>query len=147
MGTASVTKLANYRNPSALPASSQESAAKILKINTRAIEPMQLAQNAVVTTVEVLSGIRPSQQLYKLVTPDLLGKLLTRHSVLELVRSRLNFPVKSKICRVIATRTVLLSRDISESSIVVHDNGRTRAAAVRCEEINGKWRVTALELG
>ena len=46
-----------------------------------------------------------------------------------------------------AVLTCLPCNGVCEASAVVIDRGRVRALALRMEGLDGRWRVTALEIG
>ena len=44
-------------------------------------------------------------------------------------------------------RMVRLGMSAAEATVILHDEGRVRAAAVRLEARRGIWRVAVLEIG
>lgn len=99
--------------------------------------------------VEVLRGERPATQLTRWVTPQVRDQLVERarllreHAASGTVAERpANRPVLVR-----RVRLVRLGEDVAEATVVLDDDGRVRAAAVRLEARRGTWRVAVLEIG
>ena len=99
--------------------------------------------------VEVLAGTRPVQQLSRSLDPRSLASLqhravLTRaHAVRSGVanfRHHRNPQVRS-------VHACAVSESVYEAALVVHEELRSRAVAMRLELSNGAWKVTALQIG
>jgi hypothetical protein len=96
--------------------------------------------------VEVLRGQRPVAQLARWVTPAVLGQLTERARLLTAAGERKENPGVSFPARIRRVRVDYHDSAV-EASVVIDDNGRCRAAALRVEEYRGQWRVVVLELG
>lgn len=107
-----------------------------------------VARSIAQAALEVLAGTRPVQQLSRSLEPDCYVSLqhraaLTRKHAAR-VRGRAQ-PHRSPMVR--SVRACSISDSICEASIVVAEEQRRRAVAMRLERIDGVWRVTALEIG
>ncbi|WP_226345191.1 Rv3235 family protein [Agilicoccus flavus] len=92
--------------------------------------------------LQVACGARPAPQIMRHVSRDVYDSLVRRHS--RAVRTRI------AARRPVRIRAVLVSHPVdgvAEVSVVVDDAARTRALALRCEGLDGRWTVTALEIG
>ena len=99
--------------------------------------------------VEVLRGERPAAQLARWVTPQVRDQLVERARLLRehaaggtVAEGAGNRPVLVR-----RVRLVRLGEDVAEATVVLDDDGRVRAAAVRLEARRGTWRVAVLEIG
>jgi hypothetical protein len=104
-------------------------------------EPRRWAAQFVQAAAEVAAGYRPCTQLLRW-TSEEVYTLLTRRGQL-IAGQELAGPART---RVQAVRTCLVG-DAVEAAAVVTDQQRVRAMALRMEGRNGRWRVTALEIG
>jgi hypothetical protein len=107
-------------------------------------DPRRWVARFVQAAVEVAAGYRPPGQVLRWVDEEVHETLSRRH---RLATHSSRGPRPTARVRV---RTIRVSspRDaVVEASAVVADRGRIRAVAVRLEGRQGRWRVTALELG
>lgn len=96
-----------------------------------------------VAIVEVLMGLRPSEQLQRWVAKDL-QVLLERRCQLN---TRLaGDPGRSYRPQLVSTRVCQLRKDLVETTHVVRHRGRTRAVALRMEGFRRQWLATAIEI-
>jgi len=131
------------------PADDEDGAtARPLREATPAPLPDPTAQCCAVVraAVEVLRGERPAAQLARWVTPQVRDQLAERARI-GLAhggphRAEHNLPVQVR-----RVRLVRLGEDVAEATVVLDDDGRVRAAAVRLEARRGAWRVAVLEIG
>ncbi len=112
------------------------------------IDVRLVARSIAQAALEVLAGTRALSQLSRSLDPDCYVALqhraaLTRKHAAK-VRGNLQ-PHRSPMVR--SVRTCSISEDICEASIVVSEELRCRAVAMRLERLDGVWRVTALEIG
>ncbi|WP_232481346.1 Rv3235 family protein [Arthrobacter sp. YN] len=112
------------------------------------IDVRLVARSIAQAALEVLAGTRAVSQLSRSLDPDCYVALqhraaLTRKHAAR-VRGNLQ-PHRSPMVR--SVRTCSISEDICEASIVVAEELRCRAVAMRLERLDGVWRVTALEIG
>jgi len=109
-------------------------------------DPTAQCCTVVRAAVEVLRGERPAAQLARWVTPQVRDQLAERARIglaLDLERDADHHrPVQVR-----RIRLVRLGEDVAEATVVLDDDGRVRAAAVRLEARRGAWRVAVLEMG
>jgi len=102
-----------------------------------------------VTLLDVLSGLRPTQQLLRWSSADIYAGI-QRRAVLQ-ARARTRRGAAVRAARVTSVRVSFPYEDIAEVTGVLRDTDRVRAVAMRverCTDRSGeRWRVTALELG
>lgn len=108
-----------------------------------------LARSITQAAVEVLAGTRPVQQLSRSLDPRCLSALQHRAALTRayaartrIGRSRLH---RSPVVR--SVRVCAVKEGVYEASLVVSEELRSRAVALRLEQSNGAWKVTALEIG
>lgn len=110
-------------------------------------DPTAQVCRVVRAAVEVLRGERPAAQLARWVTPQVYDQLLERGRLMrEAQQSRAPRP-KAHAATVRRVRMVRLGASSAEATVILHDEGRVRAAAVRLEARRGVWRVAVLEIG
>ncbi|MFD6141984.1 Rv3235 family protein [Promicromonospora sp. NPDC060271] len=110
-------------------------------------DPTAQVCRVVRAAVEVLRGERPAAQLARWVTPQVYDQLLERGRLMrEAQRSAPPRP-KAHPATVRRVRMVRLGTSSAEATVILHDEGRVRAAAVRLEARRGVWRVAVLEIG
>ncbi|MDQ0030212.1 Rv3235 family protein [Arthrobacter bambusae] len=108
-----------------------------------------LARSIAQAAVEVLAGTRPVQQLSRTLDPRCLAALQHRA---ELTRGHAASAQggQSRLHRSPMVRSVhvcAVMDGVYEASLVVSEELRSRAVAMRLEASNGAWKVTALEIG
>ncbi|WP_277209827.1 Rv3235 family protein [Isoptericola croceus] len=111
---------------------------------TRLPDPTAMCGSVVRAAVEVLRGDRPATHIARWVTPQVLDQLVHRAQLVQARRSETRTGVPVTVRRI---RTVRLGDSTAEATVVLEDDGRVRAAAVRLEARRGVWRVAVLELG
>ncbi|MBI4941915.1 MAG: 3-hydroxyacyl-CoA dehydrogenase [Actinobacteria bacterium] len=113
-------------------------------------DPGRWAGQFVQAATEVAVGLRPAVQLVRWTTEDVYSRLARRGEVATRARraGRLGSAQgPAGRPRVRSVRTCEVRDGIVEASAVVGDAERTRAVALRLEGLDGRWRVTVLELG
>ena len=106
-------------------------------------DPTAQCCSVVRAAVEVLRGERPASQLARWVTPRVHDQIVERARLVRALQSeRSGRPVQVR-----RVRLVRLGDDVAEATVVLDDDGRVRAAAVRLEARRGVWRVAVLEIG
>lgn len=110
---------------------------------TADLPPAELwARKLIRATLEVCDGTRSADQLTRWLAPDVRERVARRG---VLARRRALRPHQPPI-----VRTVLLCHPtdgVCEVSAVVRSGGRVRALALRMSGVDGRWLITALELG
>lgn len=94
--------------------------------------------------VEVLGGRRPASQLTRWMTHDVHTGLSVRTATIARVLGR---RPTGRQAVVKAVRICRPADGVVEASATVIDTDRVRALAMRMEGLDGRWRVTALEVG
>ncbi|WP_460889520.1 Rv3235 family protein [Promicromonospora xylanilytica] len=110
-------------------------------------DPTAQVCRVVRAAVEVLRGERPAAQLARWVTPQVYDQLLERGRLMREVRQSRAPRPKAHAATVRRVRMVRLGASSAEATVILHDEGRVRAAAVRLEARRGVWRVAVLEIG
>lgn len=110
-------------------------------------DPTAQVCRVVRAAVEVLRGERPAAQLARWVTPQVYSQLLERGRIMQEARQRRAPRPKAHAATVRRVRMVRLGATSAEATVILHDEGRVRAAAVRLEGRRGVWRVAVLEIG
>lgn len=103
-------------------------------------DPAVWSSNLVRAIFDALGGRRDLAALRRWIDPTLYRRLAARVDTQ---------PADSRTTPVVvrAVRLCQLDPHKAESAVVVEDQGRVRATAIRLEEFRGRWRVTALEIG
>lgn len=99
---------------------------------------VQMAQ----AVLETVSGARSPAQLLRFSTPAVHASL-SRRSAAARRRSR----TPGRPSRIRRVRLCHPADGVVEAAVVVIDNGRVRAMAMRLTGVDGRWMITALELG
>ena len=109
-------------------------------------DPTAQCCTVVRAAVEVLRGERPAAQLARWVTPQVRDQLAERARI-GLAHDLLRNEEPHRPVQVRRVRLVRLGDDVAEATVVLDDDGRVRAAAVRLEARRGAWWVAVLEVG
>lgn len=109
-------------------------------------DPTAQCCTVVRAAVEVLRGERPAAQLARWVTPQVRDQLAERARI-GLAHDLTPHDEHHRPVQVRRVRLVRLGDDVAEATVVLDDDGRVRAAAVRLEARRGAWRVAVLEVG
>ena len=94
---------------------------------------------------EVALGLRSASQLIRWTTMDVHANLHRRGSLAARARAAGAYKAGKPIVR--SLRMMRVRPDVYEVCAVVGDLDRVRAIALRMEDFDGRWRVTALEIG
>ncbi len=105
-------------------------------------DPHDWARAMVAALLESMSGARAPQQFIRSMTSDLYDALTRRHTVAR--RRGMRGGPRSLVRRVSVCEPC---DGVAEISVVVHHEGRVRALAMRMSGVDGRWLITALELG
>ncbi|MBO1755581.1 Rv3235 family protein [Allobranchiibius sp. CTAmp26] len=105
-------------------------------------EPVAWVRAMTAALLESMTGARPPQQFAQSMTNDLYDALTRRHAV---ARRRGAVGVRRSLIRKVATCEP--ADGVVEASVVVHHEGRVRAIALRISGVDGRWLITAFEMG
>ena len=104
-------------------------------------DPAAWARSIIQATLEALHGIRAPGQLRRWYAPRVHAALAARAAcVTRVLATPPTIVVRS-------VRTAVVGAGRIEASGVVEVSGRCRAVALRMQTYDGRWRVTALEIG
>lgn len=104
-------------------------------------EPQPWAVHLAQAVVEVMSGVRPAPQIVRWTTPEVYA-VVARRGALSARRG-------TGSARRAVVRRVLVCEPadgVAEACAVVVDGARVRALAMRLEGLDGRWRLSALQL-
>lgn len=93
---------------------------------------------------EVLLGVRPAAQVQTWLVEDVWHVVRRRASLGARSGPR---PAPAPTIRIIRVHPCPLDERTCEVSVVLHDGGRVRAAALRLALHRGRWRATAIRIG
>ncbi len=113
-------------------------------------DPQDWAAHIAQAIVEVMHGVRPPAQVLRWTSPEVYAVVARRGS-----RAARRAAGAVRGTRVAARRRVRVTRvllcqpvdDVVEASVVLVDGPRVRALAIRLEGRDGRWVVTALQVG
>lgn len=110
---------------------------------TAALPPAELwARKLIQAILEVCEGNRSADQLTRWLAPDVRERVARRG---VLARRRTRRPHRTPVLRVV--RLCHPADGVCEVAAVVRWGGRVRALALRMSGVDGRWLITALELG
>jgi hypothetical protein len=110
-------------------------------------DPVRWAAQFVQAAVEVAVGLRPAVQLVRWTHEDVYATLARRNDVAVRARRAGRLAVPLGRTRVRSVRCCAVHDGVVEASAVVTDGVRHRGVALRLEGLDGRWRVTAMEIG
>ena len=96
--------------------------------------------------LEVMTGVRPAPQVVRWTTPEV-NAVVARRSALAARRvSEGRAPRTRQRVRVRRVRICEPAEGVIEAAVVVQHGPRVRAVALRLVGLDGKWRVSALDV-
>jgi len=105
-------------------------------------EPSAWARQALRVLLEVMDGLRPARQMRRWVDHRIAERVARRGIVARRRGGR--FPQPGQVCSV----HVAMPRDgVCEVASLVRHQGRYRAVALQVSGVDGRWVITALEVG
>jgi hypothetical protein len=107
-------------------------------------DPRRWAAAFVVAALETTMGRRPLSQLVRWSSDDVRLSLARRAALVSAAPGR---SAGAGQVRVRSLRAYPPADGVVEVSAVLHVGSQVRAVALRLEGLDGRWRVTALELG
>ncbi|MEO7422709.1 MAG: Rv3235 family protein [Ornithinibacter sp.] len=96
--------------------------------------------------LEVMTGVRPAPQVVRSTTPEVYA-VVARRGALVARRSTQGRPARRHRIQVIRVRVCEPADGVAEAAVVVRYGDRVRAVAMRMVGQDGKWRVSALQIG
>lgn len=106
-----------------------------------------IARNISQAAVEVLAGVRPARQLSRWLSPRCYSALLHRTALTQAHGANHSGQHLHRNPQVRAVRACAISQEVCEVSIVVTEEFRSRAIAMRLELTDDAWHITELEIG
>ncbi len=111
-------------------------------------DPRRWAGQFVQAAVEVSAGYRPVSQLSRWTSEEVYSGVTRRARLSSRTEPRvITRRLAPPPARVQSVRICSPADGVVEACAVVRDRERTRAVALRMEGLDGRWRVTALEIG
>ncbi|MFT0762858.1 Rv3235 family protein [Scrofimicrobium sp. R131] len=103
-------------------------------------DPLVWSRNIARIIFDILGGRRDLNSVRRWLDPHLYTRLRARLAAMP------DDPPASMAARVRSARICQLTEHVVESSVVIEDQRRCRAVALRMEIFRGRWRLTALEV-
>ncbi|GAA4408491.1 hypothetical protein GCM10023168_25980 [Fodinibacter luteus] len=97
--------------------------------------------------LEVMTGVRPAPQVVRWTTPEVYAVVARRSALVARRVAEGNAPRRRPRVTVVRVRVCEPADGVAEAAVVVHDGTTVRAVAVRLVGQDGKWRVSALQIG
>lgn len=105
-------------------------------------DPAEWARRMIRAILEAMDGLRPSDQLTRWVAPDIHARIHRRGSL-----SRRRHERVRHVTDIRTVRVCVPADGIAEVAAVVVHQARVRALALRLSGVDGRWLITAFELG
>lgn len=97
--------------------------------------------------VEVMTGLRPPPQVLRWTTPEVYSVVARRGATVARRAAEGRGPRARVRVGVQRVRVCEPADGVVEAAVVLRVGGRVRAAALRLSGEDGRWRVTALQIG
>ncbi|MBM6404394.1 hypothetical protein JQN72_09095 [Phycicoccus sp. CSK15P-2] len=97
--------------------------------------------------LEVMSGVRPAPQVLRWTTPDVYAVVARRGSRVARRHTQGRGPRARHRVAVRRVRVCEPAEGVAEATVVLQHGPRVRAMALRLQGQDGKWRVSALQVG
>lgn len=105
-------------------------------------DPELWARRLITAILESMDGLRPANQLGRWVTPDLRDQIAQSGVVARQRHQRPGGPLQVRAMRVCEPVD-----GVAEVAAVIGYRSRVRALALRMSGVDGRWLITALEIG
>jgi len=107
-------------------------------------EPAHWLRGVAIAVYEAATGARPATQVMRFVAPDVYDSIVRRSG-----RAARRGPLTRRPVRLRRVRAAVVPGHTSvvEGCVVVDDHRRVRVMAVRLEGLDGRWLLTACEIG
>jgi hypothetical protein len=126
------------RDPVALPAEGP--------FDTASADPAPLLVNLTRCVVEILAGVRSLDQLTRWVTDDVYANLIRRVTIAARSRAITGGEVRRPRLTVGVPIVTRPCAGVVEAVVMVHQPTRSRAVAIRLEDLAGRWRASAISV-
>lgn len=110
-------------------------------------DPQRWAAHIAQGLVEVMHGVRPPSQVMRWTTPEVYAVVARRGSRAARRHGGDHRPRATHRTRVTRVLICEPANDVAEASVVLVDGGRVRALALRLVGRDGRWVVSALQVG
>lgn len=105
-------------------------------------DPTAWAGRLITAILESMDGLRPANQLNRWVTPEIRERVARRG-----IRSRQRHQRPGGALQIRTLRVCAPVDGVAEVAAVIGYRARVRAVALRMSGVDGRWLITALELG
>lgn len=110
-------------------------------------DPTPWAARIVQGLLEVMTGSRPAAQVVRWTTPEVHAVVARRGALVARRAAEGRGRAPRHRIRVLRVRVCEPADGVAEAGVVVRDGTRVRAVAVRLVGQDGRWRVSALQVG
>jgi hypothetical protein len=110
-------------------------------------DPSVWAGRITLALLEVMTGVRAAPQVLRWTSPEVYAVVARRSALVSRRVAERGLPRTRPRLRVVRVRVCEPADGVAEAAVVVSDGPRVRAVAVRLVGQDGKWRVTALQVG
>ena len=110
-------------------------------------EPAAWSARITHAMLEVMTGIRPAPQVLRWTSPEVYAVLARRNALVARRVAEGRAPRTRPRISVLRVRVCEPADGVAEAAVVVRDGSRVRAVAIRLVGQDGKWRVSALQIG
>jgi hypothetical protein len=109
-------------------------------------DPDPLLRNLTQGVLEVLAGVRDVNQLARWMTEDAFRSLATRAALATRARSARGVTAVRPVHAIRSVHRTNPADGVVEAVVVIGGPARTRAAAIRLEGMDHRWRATSIAL-
>lgn len=109
-------------------------------------DPREWAARLGQAIIEVMTGVRPAPQVVRWTTPEVYA-VVARRGALVARRSAQGRTTRRHRIQVVRVRVCEPADGVVEAAVVLRHGDRVRAVAMRMVGQDGKWRVSALQVG
>lgn len=110
-------------------------------------DPTAWAARIAHALIEVMTGLRPAPQVVRWTTPEVYAVVARRSALAARRAAAGRAPRVRQVVRVRRVRICEPVDGVVEAAVVVQHGIRVRAVALRLVGQDGKWRVSALQVG
>ena len=110
-------------------------------------DPAIWAGRIALALLEVMTGVRSAPQVLRWTTPEVYAVVARRSALVARRVAEGNAPRTRPRLRVVRVRVCEPADGVAEVSAAFRRADRVRAIAFRLQGVDGRWRITALQLG